>query len=143
VRVVRKFERAADRNGIIRFIADESKDFSRTAVMLTEPPHVDDCGGPDYLRVFEHTPDRVRIRSRLACRGMVVLADTNFPGWYATVDGRSAQIDEVYGALRGVVVDRGQHTIEMTYRPWTARVGGVMTLAGLASALIVWLIARR
>jgi hypothetical protein len=59
------------------------------------------------------------------------------------VESCPASVHEVYGVLRGVVVDGGEHTIEMTYRPWTALAGGIMTLAGLASGLLLWLIARR
>jgi uncharacterized membrane protein YfhO len=75
----------------------------------------------------------------MGCRGMAVLADTWFPGWQATVDGRSAPILEVYGALRGVVVEQGVHRVEMVYRPWSARLGGLMTLLGIAGSLVLWL----
>ncbi|HET8546546.1 MAG TPA: hypothetical protein VFL57_01005, partial [Bryobacteraceae bacterium] len=142
-RVVRRFRRVANRGAVGRFIADSANDLSTTAVMLTEPPQVESCGGPDSVHIIRYIPNEVRMRANLACRGLVVLADTNFPGWHATVDGRPAQIHEVYGAFRGVVVEGGRHIIEMIYRPWTALAGGVLTLAGLASGLLVWLIARR
>jgi uncharacterized membrane protein YfhO len=70
---------------------------------------------------------------------MVILTDTWFPGWRATVDGRPARIEKAYGAFRGVVVEAGDHTIEMRYRPWSVFIGASMTalasLIALAAAL--------
>ena len=46
-----------------------------------------------------------------------MLADTWFPGWKATVDGRSAPIVRTDQLLRGVVLPAGAHTVEFTYVP--------------------------
>jgi hypothetical protein len=142
-RVVRNLVHVPDRKGLAWFIADPSNDLTTTAVMVTQPPQLAQCAGRDEIRFLHRSSDDVRMRARLACRGMLVLADTYFPGWRATVDGRAVPIHEVYGALRGVVVDGGEHTIEMTYRPWTVTAGAILTFAGLASGLILWLIGRR
>jgi uncharacterized membrane protein YfhO len=79
----------------------------------------------------------VSIEAKAGCRAMVVLADTYFPGWQAEVDGRPSPVHEVYGALRGVVVDAGAHQIVYRYRPFSALAGGSLTLLGLASAAIL------
>jgi uncharacterized membrane protein YfhO len=68
---------------------------------------------------------------------MVVLSDTWYPGWEAWVDGKPARIYEVYGALRGVVVEKGDHRIEMRFRPRSVYLGLAMTLAGLLGGLLV------
>jgi uncharacterized membrane protein YfhO len=68
---------------------------------------------------------------------MVIVSETFFPGWQATVDGRSTPIYEAYGAVRGVVVGEGTHRIEMRYRPATVYAGAALTLSGVL-ALAVW-----
>ena len=75
------------------------------------------------------------IDAELGCKGMLVVSDLYFPGWQATVDGRRAEIHEVYGFLRGVVVEGGRRRVEMVYRPRSVFTGAVMTAAGLALAL--------
>lgn len=82
-----------------------------------------------------HQPNRVVIDVDLACRGMVILTDAWSPGWRATVDGKAARIYEVFGGVRGVVVEGGEHQIEMRYRPMSVLLGGVLTL--LAGMILV------
>ena len=79
----------------------------------------------------------------MACRGMVILADTAYPGWAATVDGQPAKIYEPYGALRGVVVEKGSHVIEMKYRPTSVIAGFSLTAFGALAALGAALLTKR
>jgi membrane protein YfhO len=99
-------------------------------------PKLASCNDDDVW-LSRHEPNRVVIQAAMSCRGMVLLTDTWFPGWKATVDGRSVAIEKAYGAFRGVVVDAGDHTIEMRYRPWSVFTGVAMT--GLASIFALWM----
>ena len=80
-------------------------------------------------------PDRVRIETRLDSPGLVVLADTYYPGWTATVDGAPAPIYPADLMFRAVHVGAGEHAIEMRYQPRSLRVG--MIAAALALVLCV------
>jgi hypothetical protein len=107
----------------------------RARVVHDAPPELERCDGAEEPVSFaDMQPSRVALDATLGCRGMVVLADTAFPGWRAEVDGRPAPIHEISGALRGVVVERGSHRIEMTYRPASVTLGALMTLTGLLAA---------
>jgi hypothetical protein len=107
----------------------------RARVVHDAPPELERCDGAEEPVSFAAMqPSRVALDATLGCRGMVVLADTAFPGWRAEVDGRQAPIHEISGALRGVVVERGSHRIEMTYRPVSVTLGALMTLSGLLAA---------
>lgn len=102
-----------------------------------DPPRLATCDAlEDEVDMPVHQAHRVSIRAKLGCRGMVILSDTWFPGWRATVDGRSAEIYEAYGMLRGVVVEAGEHTIEMRYRPASVLIGGAMTLLAALAAVV-------
>ncbi len=74
-------------------------------------------------------------------RSLVVLADTYFPGWKATVDGEDAPIVRTDHLLRGVVVGKGAHTIEFRYAPWSWRVGWIVSL--LTALGLGWLAWKR
>ncbi len=103
-------------------------------------PDSGSCGNTrDDVQMPSHLANRVRITAELSCRGMVILTDTWFPGWRATVDGKAAPIYEAYGGVRGVMVDQGSHVIEMRYRPMSVYLGGGMTVL----AALITLAGRR
>jgi len=110
----------------------------RTEAFLRAPlPKVDECAGDDFTSLLRRVSNRVLIWAEMRCRGMLILSDTWYPGWEATVDGKPARIYEVYGAIRGVVLDAGMHRVEMRYRPSSVYLGFLMTLTGLLAAALV------
>jgi hypothetical protein len=98
------------------------------------PPRLASCSG-DEVWMPRHEPNYVRIDADMQCKGMVILSDTWFPGWRATVDGKSAKIERAYGFLRGVVVEPGKHTVEMRYRPLSVYIGAALSL--LAAGIVI------
>jgi hypothetical protein len=113
--------------------------FRRKAHMVDPPPHVQACAAPDDVQLIEHGADRLSITAGMACDGMVVLSDAFYPGWRARVDHRPAQIYEVNGAMRGVAVPAGNHTVTMRYRPLSVYLGAALTLLGILGALaLAW-----
>ena len=116
-------------------VSQDPGSFRRKAHMEGAPPHVESCAAPDTVQLIEHAPDRLAIRAEMACDGMVVLSDAFYPGWRARVDHRPAEIHQVNGAMRGVAVPRGRHTVTMRYRPVSVYLGAALTLLGILGAL--------
>jgi hypothetical protein len=116
-------------------VSQDPGSFRRKAHMEGPPPHVEPCAAPDTVQLIEHAPDRLAIRAEMACDGMVVLSDAFYPGWRARVDHRPAEIHQVNGAMRGVAVPRGTHTVTMRYRPVSVYLGAALTLLGILGAL--------
>jgi len=101
------------------------------------------CGGADQTHLTKRNSGRVVIEAQMACRGMVILGDSYFPGWRATVDGKPAKIYEANTAIRGVMVDQGKHIIDMRYQPASVIAGGILTLLGVIGAVTLNTAARR
>jgi len=91
----------------------------------------------DDLQLVRRTATRVMFDARMACKGMIILSQTFYPGWETYVDGHQAHLYEAYGVLQGVVVDGGSHRIEVRYRPLAVYLGGVLTTLGLVTALLL------
>jgi hypothetical protein len=68
---------------------------------------------------------------------LLVVSGTDYPGWTAEVDGRSAPIGRVDGLLQGVCLPAGRHHVLLTFRPsnWPLAVSisglGLLALLGL------------
>jgi hypothetical protein len=118
-------------------LADPGFDAQHAVFLVGQnAPRLDACGEDDVW-MARHEPNFVAIKAGMSCRGMVILTDNWFPGWHATVDGRPAVIEKAYGAFRGVVVDVGEHTVEMRYRPWSVFIGAILT--GAAALVALWM----
>jgi hypothetical protein len=107
------------------------------AFMMSPPPDLQTCPAPDRVHLLRRDIDSVALQADMQCKGMVIASETYYPGWQATVDGRPAQIFEMYGFLRGVVVEGGRHRIEMHYRPKSVYWGAACTAAGLLGAILL------
>jgi len=124
--------------GNVKIGAEPEAFRNRKATIVGPAPPLESCdGGGERVELVEHLPDRVVIRADLACTGMVVLSDTFFPGWRARVDHKLAPVYEVNGAMRGVVVPKGDHSITMRYRPISVYLGAAFTLLGIAMAFAI------
>ncbi|MBE9506721.1 MAG: YfhO family protein, partial [Chloroflexi bacterium] len=77
----------------------------------------------EYRVTLQDTPNRVTIRAALDAPGYLMLADTWYPGWQATVDGEPVEILRANHAFRAVWLEAGEHTVEMAYRPASVLVG--------------------
>ena len=122
---------------------DAKFDPRQTALVVGEAPALETCPGADELVVLSRTPNTVVLAVQMACRGMLIVADTYFPGWEATVDGRPVRIHEAYDMIRGIVVDAGPHRVEMRYRPWSVRLGALLTGLATLAACAAWWRSRR
>ena len=128
-----------DRPAARKLIDDTSFDFRRRGFLRGSSPRaIERCSGAaDDVQILRRVSDHVRMWADLECAGMVVLSDTFYPGWEATIDGAPATIHEAYTSIRGVVTPKGKHWIEMRYRPWSVYLGFLLTLAGVGGALAI------
>jgi hypothetical protein len=114
-----------------------SADLKREVFLDAPLPALEDCGAPDSITLLGWENERIAMRAQMACKGLLVLNQTPYPGWQAFIDGSSAPIEEADGALQSVVVDAGTHRVEFRYRPWTVYWGGLLTAVGLGAALLL------
>ncbi|MEQ1949414.1 MAG: YfhO family protein [Bryobacteraceae bacterium] len=121
-------------------LSDPNFDARSKAILVgNNQPKLDTCPAvAETVAMTVHGANRVAMQAKLACTGLVILTDTYYPGWKATVDGQSANILEVDGAFRGIVVPAGDHTLEMKYRPTSVMAGGLLTLLASFVAAGAW-----
>jgi hypothetical protein len=73
----------------------------------------------------------VELEATLERPGLVVLADSFYPGWHATVDGEPAPILPANHLFRGVPAGAGTHRVRFVYAPASLRLGAACTLVAL------------
>lgn len=96
---------------------------------------------PEQLRIEESQPTywRLRVHTEQSATPVVV-SETYFPGWEASVDGRPVPLYMADGVIRGIMVTgSGNHIIELHYRPSSFYWGGLITLGFIGILLLRWI----
>jgi hypothetical protein len=89
------------------------------------------------VHLVAYQPNRVALEAELNAPGWVVLSDTYYPGWEATVDGQPTPIYQANGCFRAVPVERaGTHEIQFRFRPKPFYRGALIS----ATSGTLWLI---
>ena len=118
-------------------------DAETTAVVVRGPdlPAVDEAGGPgERAAIAAESPETIDVDAVAASRALLVVRDTFYPGWTASVDGTPSQILRVDHAFRGVLVPPGRHRVRLAYRPASFRLGAA--ISAVAALVLVALGAR-
>jgi hypothetical protein len=121
----------------------------RDAVLETAPPAADRperSAAADALgtaRITAYADERVEIDTDAAGRRLLVLTDTWFPGWRATVDGVPTAIARANVAFRAVPVAPGPHHVVFEYVPASFRIGAAISGAALLLVVLWTLIDER
>ncbi|MBI5494654.1 MAG: YfhO family protein [Deltaproteobacteria bacterium] len=133
-------------------LASDPTDAARRVLLSSDLPHCAPLPGPPDAcpanapdaRIVSDEPERVRVWARSDVAGWLFLADANYPGWEATVDGRPVDILQADLLFRAVALAPGAHDVEFAFRPRPARVGLALSAAAwTAVATALWRHARR
>jgi len=140
---------AATTAEIIAKLTHPSFDPRRTVVISSNGPQAPaengnepaPATGPVTIEAAGAT--QIRLWVDAPSRGFVVLTDTFYPGWQATINGKPAAILRANLAFRAVAVGPGRQTVRFYYRPasftfglWTSIVTCLIIL--LISGRLLW-----
>lgn len=88
-------------------------------------------------KITSYASQEVRIEASLDRPGVLVLNDSDYPGWNVSVDGAQARGVNANFLFRGVVLSRGKHVIRFVYRPRTFYMGALLSSAAAIVLLIL------
>ncbi len=74
-------------------------------------------GGKGDAEIQQYTNDRVTVHVSTNQPAYLVLADTAYPGWTATIDGSGTNIATADGIFRAIAVPAGAHDVVFRFEP--------------------------
>jgi hypothetical protein len=129
--------RAANSAAAIRAIEDGTVQ-PGVAVAVEDPAAPSPTGsGPSPVVIEVDEPRRVELSASMRGDGYVVLADTHYPGWQATLDDVPATIYAANGLFRAVFVPDGAHRVAFRYEPRAVYLGAFVSGVTLALAAVL------
>jgi hypothetical protein len=139
--IVHEADRVESEDEAIAVMQNPSFDPARTMVRLRrdeEPAGLQTSGQPspqDQAAILAYAPERVEVEVKLDSPGWLVLTDTYYPGWQATLDGHPTEILPVNIMFRAVEVPAGEHTVVFEFKPRSVQLG--MWISGGALAVLI------
>ncbi|HLY09260.1 MAG TPA: YfhO family protein [Planctomycetota bacterium] len=113
-----------------------AKDFDpATSVVLESGPLPRTSPGGGTVRWVVRTSDRLELAVASKGDSILVVSDTDYPGWEASVDGVETPILRANLTFRAVAVPAGPHTVIMRFRPPSARHGLILSALTLVAVL--------
>jgi hypothetical protein len=108
---------------------------------ITAPGAVD--ATRERVTISQYKPERVSVTVHAEQPGYLVLSDSWYPGWNASVDSASAAIERADYAFRAVRVEPGDHAIVFEFRPTIVYIGVAVSVVSLAILIALALVMRR
>ena len=69
------------------------------------------------VKITAYEPNQLTYDLRSVTGGIVVFSEIFYPEWTATVDGKAVELGRVNYVLRALNVDKGHHTVVLTFDP--------------------------
>lgn len=122
-----------------RLLADPEFSPRETLIVEQAPPIelTGDIPEGAGATVTRYEPEALTVIANTPIPAILSLAHVDYPGWYATVNGESADILRAYGGLSAVVVPAGESMVELVFNPLTYRTGAILSLVTWAGLLIL------
>ena len=93
------------------------------------------------VRLTAYEPNQLTYDVRSATGGIVVFSEIFYPEWTATVDGKAAELGRVNYVLRALQVDKGRHTVVLTFDPKSVKQTETVAYLSYGVLLLVVLLA--
>ncbi len=91
-------------------------------------------GADAKVTVTAYEPNEIQYDVQSSAGGVVVFSEVYYPGWTATVDGKSVEVGRANYVLRAINVPSGTHKVVLTFKPQT--ITTTETIAYIALALL-------
>lgn len=93
------------------------------------------------VRLTAYEPNQLTYDVRSATGGIVVFSEIFYPEWTAMVDGKAAELGRVNYVLRALQVDKGHHTVVLTFDPKSVKQTETVAYLSYGVLLLVVLLA--
>jgi hypothetical protein len=128
-----------DVDNILKIMASPGFDPGSTVILEEMPPNGFAPSAPPpsagSAAITSYSEDRIEIAANLPANGWLVVSNTFYPGWVATVDGKAATIQRADCAILAIPLEAGRRAVVLEYRPPSIARGKVLTLLGLVLSI--------
>ena len=113
--MVYDFRVAQDKQEVIELMMDGKINLAKTAILEESPPLSDLTEGKSEIAIKEYQENQVKVEVETNKQGILILTDSYYPGWKASIDGKEAKIYRTNYNFRGILLPEGTHQVIFEY----------------------------
>ncbi|GIV10904.1 MAG: hypothetical protein KatS3mg020_0395 [Fimbriimonadales bacterium] len=94
-------------------------------------------------QAYRATYLRLRVVNPTNQTSWLLIADTWYPGWSATVNARSVPVLQANGAFRAVPIPAGEAIVEMRFLPCSFMIGALLSVMSVVGTGVLYGVSRK
>jgi hypothetical protein len=136
VSIVSKIAVEKDPTKILERLSSPEFDSLAEVILEKSLPHNPTNNFTGTAELIHYGNQDIRLKASLNGFGILVLADTFYPGWRVYVNGREEEILRANLFFRAVALSSGEHSVEFRYQPRSFAIGVIVSLVTLGGIVI-------
>ena len=112
------------------------------AVLIGDGENNEIQNGEGRVSFNYYKPGDVSLNVRSNKASLLILTDSIYPGWRATIDGANVEILQTDINFRGVMVQEGDHIVNFSFEPRSQKLGTIFSIIGLLCLIALGIFTR-
>ncbi len=113
--MVYDYQLAKNKQEVIDLLMKTEIDLTKTVVLEELPQGFDLIEGENEVTIKDYQENQVVVNVKTNQKGILILTDSFYPGWQATINGGQTKIYLVNYNFRGIIVPKGTHEVRFKY----------------------------
>ncbi len=113
--IVYDYRLAQNKQEAINWLMSEEIDLLKTAVLEEEPPNQDFAEGENEVEIEAYQENKITMTVETDKPGILILTDSYYPGWNASIDNKQTKVYRADYNFRGVIIPAGEHKVVLEY----------------------------
>ncbi|HSW97080.1 MAG TPA: YfhO family protein [Candidatus Saccharimonadales bacterium] len=115
----------------IQTLFDPAFPYRQKLIVGTAPTFSPHPSAITPVTISKYAANDIEIKTTTKRAGLLFLSDNFYPGWQATIDGKSTPIMLADYSFRAVQVPEGKHIVHFSYRPTSFYLGALISFVSL------------
>lgn len=98
-------------------LVKKKTDFSKIITVEEDPKYIPGQSANTKITWLEYSPNKMQLEIKTDQKGFVFIGNNYFKGWQALLDGKRSKIYRVDYSFQGILMEKGDHILELEYRP--------------------------
>ncbi|HBL51718.1 MAG TPA: hypothetical protein DDZ05_00650, partial [Candidatus Blackburnbacteria bacterium] len=125
-RIVSDYIRSANLDESEKLLNSDDFDFNKSIIENDFSKKLEKANG--QATIVKDDQEKLYIDAKSDKDGILLLADTYYPGWKAYVDGQETKIYPANVNQRAIEFPKGEHKVEFVYDPESFKIGKTISL---------------